>query len=64
MLQAEYSKVRTPAGKFYAPALNSLGKRIHLKRAHRTAAEALNYSKRFIQKWNVLHEEKVSSGQG
>lgn len=67
MFQPGYSKVRTKdGGKFYGPSVNSLGKVLHLKKAHRTAVEALDYSKRFCRKWDLLHgkEKEVSGNQG
>jgi hypothetical protein len=63
MLQPGYSKIRTKdGGKFYAPSINLLGKVLHLKGAKRTATEALNYSRRFCQKWELLHAKKEISG--
>jgi hypothetical protein len=67
MFQPGYSKIKAKdGGKFYGPKISFLGSSRHLKRAQKTASEALAYAYRFCARYERLKnaEKKVSGDQG
>jgi hypothetical protein len=67
LLQPGYSKFKTrDGGKLYGPSVTSLGKTLHLKRAQRTAIEALAYSKNFCARYERLKnaQKEIPGDQG
>jgi hypothetical protein len=66
MISSGYSRVNVKrAGlKFYAPYIASFGRTRHLKKTHKTAAEAKAYAARFAARLErfLIHAEKEVPG--
>ena len=55
-LTPSYSRVNIRyAGKFYAPVIFFIGKKVYLKSIKETATDALNWATKFCEKWDKLH---------